>query len=270
MENFRVRLVSAVLLAAVALLLTWLGGAWFRLLAAAVGVAVYYEWSAMSRNDANRPQHFAAAGLIAIFMVLLVAGVDSGTMLALAVAGIAVSAAHGFARGSGYSAAAGLAYASLPAIAISFLRGSDMAGLSAVLFLFAVVWATDIFAYFGGRLIGGPKLAPAVSPSKTWSGAASGLIGGVAAGAAVALAFGTTAGMLAILAVAIFLSVLSQGGDLVESAFKRRYGVKDSGNLIPGHGGFMDRVDGLIFAAVGLYAACSLVAGTAFPSRAIF
>jgi phosphatidate cytidylyltransferase len=116
-----------------------------------------------------------------------------------------------------------------------------------MIFIFAVVWATDILAYFTGRAIGGPKLAPRISPGKTWSGAIGGAVSGVIAGVAVFLShFSLDDVRIPLLALA--LSVASQIGDLFESYMKRRFGVKDSSRLIPGHGGVMDRVDGLVFA----------------------
>src|SRR5207244_9116237 len=118
----------------------------------------------------------------------------------------------------------------------------------ALIFLFAVVWSTDIAAYFAGRALGGPKLAPSVSPKKTWSGAIAGLAAAIAIAIGVAN-FGGLAGTLALSAIAVMLSVVAQAGDLFESALKRRFGAKDSGHLIPGHGGLMDRLDGFVAAA---------------------
>ena len=142
-------------------------------------------------------------------------------------------------------------------------------GLLAILFLFAVVWATDIFAYFVGRSLGGPKLAPAISPGKTQSGAIGGTVGGVLAGIALAAFAGL--GNLPLLAlVALLLSIVSQVGDLFESWVKRRHGVKDSGNIIPGHGGVMDRVDGLVAAAFALYAIGSMLGSADKPAQALF
>ena len=120
--------------------------------------------------------------------------------------------------------------------------------VAATIFLFAVVWASDIVAYFIGRTIGGPKLAPQISPKKTWSGA----VGGVVAAIAVAMVFAqplTLTSGLALGSIAVMLSVVAQAGDLFESALKRRFGAKDSGHLIPGHGGLMDRLDGFVTAA---------------------
>ncbi len=141
----------------------------------------------------------------------------------------------------------GIVYAGLTGISLSSIRGDDSVGLIAMLFVFAVVWSTDILAYFTGRAIGGPKLAPRISPGKTWSGAIGGALSGVVAGVALVLSqFSLDDFRLPVLA--LVLSVASQSGDLFESYIKRRFGVKDSSKLIPGHGGVMDRVDGLVFA----------------------
>jgi phosphatidate cytidylyltransferase len=121
-----------------------------------------------------------------------------------------------------------------------------------MLFIFATVWATDIFAYFVGRAIGGAKLAPRISPGKTWSGAIGGAIAAVIAGTAVVWSFFSADGLW-IPALTLVLSICSQIGDLFESFIKRRFGVKDSSHLIPGHGGVMDRVDGLFFACFAAF-----------------
>jgi phosphatidate cytidylyltransferase len=123
------------------------------------------------------------------------------------------------------------------------------------------VWATDILAYFVGRRLGGPRLWPRVSPNKTWSGAAGGLAGGVAGGIAVAYASGI-GGLPFVGVIALALSLLAQAGDLFESAVKRRFGAKDTGRLIPGHGGLMDRLDGFLFAAAAAATIGILHAGT--------
>jgi phosphatidate cytidylyltransferase len=151
--------------------------------------------------------------------------------------------------------AVGIVYAALMVIAPVVLRADAALGFIAVVFLFAVVWSTDILGYFAGRAFGGPKLMPAVSPKKTWSGAIAG-----AAGAVVVA--GLLAGWLGfdpvpIGGVALALSIFSQGGDLLESWIKRRFGAKDASHIIPGHGGVMDRLDGfwaaaLIAASIGL------------------
>jgi phosphatidate cytidylyltransferase len=148
------------------------------------------------------------------------------------------------------------------------LRADPQWGLTALLFLYATVWITDIFAYCCGRTFGGPLLWPAVSPNKTWSGAVGGVVGGVAAGVAVAYASGI--GTLWIVGImALLLSVLAQAGDLFESAIKRRFGAKDTGGLIPGHGGLMDRIDGLLVAALAAMLIGILHQGMAAPARGL-
>ncbi len=144
---------------------------------------------------------------------------------------------------------AGLLYAGVLLLAPVIIRRDPMLGFVAILFLFAVVWVTDIAAYFAGRAIGGPKLWPAVSPNKTWSGAIVGTLGGVAAALLVAMGAGLVVAPMLIL-VALALSIAAQAGDLLESALKRRFGAKDASGLIPGHGGLMDRLDGFLTAVL--------------------
>lgn len=144
-------------------------------------------------------------------------------------------------------AAAGLPYIALAALALSWMRAIPEVGLLNILWLFGVVWATDIAAFFVGRSLGGPKLAPRISPGKTWSGAIGGGLGASFVGAGLALAAG--AAPLSAAAASLLLSVVAQAGDLAESAVKRHFGVKDSGSIIPGHGGLFDRVDAVLAAA---------------------
>ena len=145
--------------------------------------------------------------------------------------------------------AAGIPYALLTAAAAIAIRSSPDFGLVAILWLFATVWITDIAAYFAGRLIGGPKLWPAVSPKKTWSGAIGGVIGGALTGAALLKLIYVPVGP-GIILFGIAIAVSAEAGDLFESWMKRHFGVKDSSNLIPGHGGVMDRLDGFSFAVI--------------------
>jgi len=144
--------------------------------------------------------------------------------------------------------APGLVYAGVAFLAPVLLRADEPFGMLAILFLFAVVWATDILGYAVGRLAGGPKLWPAVSPKKTWSGALGGTAGAALAGAAIAHLNGLI--LPAIIALSVGLSIAAQAGDLLESAIKRKFNVKDASQLIPGHGGVMDRLDGFIIAAL--------------------
>jgi phosphatidate cytidylyltransferase len=147
----------------------------------------------------------------------------------------------------------GAAYVGLVALSMLSVRHQPETGLQAMLWLLATVWATDIFAYVAGRAIGGPRLAPRLSPKKTWAGALGGLAAALVIGACTAWLF--TGGSAIGLAMAGgLLSVVSQAGDLAESAVKRHVGVKDSGQLIPGHGGLLDRIDALMAAAVAMAA----------------
>jgi phosphatidate cytidylyltransferase len=270
MSNLQLRIVSGVFLAVAVLGLTWLGGWPFRLLAALIGALIFHEWTNVSGlMKRDTPLFGAAWVLVAIALVALVAGVDGPLMLGLAVAPALFVLAISVVRPLGGLAALGMVYAVLPAISLALLRGGEHSGLIAMLYLFAVVWATDILAYFVGRAIGGPKLAPSISPGKTWSGAVGGAVAAVVAGLLVAIAAGHPSPVVMGL-LALPLSILSQAGDLFESGFKRRYGAKDSGNLIPGHGGVMDRVDGLVAAALALYLAGWALAGPVAPSAGLF
>lgn len=249
-EELRLRIISGIVMAVVVLAATWMGGAWFRLLAAAIGLLVYYEWSTITRL----PSTDALIGwiMLAVMAVLVLSGhVD----LAAVILGFCLLLA--FVRAIAAPEApvwlpAGVFYAGLSGISLAAVRGADSVGLAAMLFVFALVWATDILAYFVGRAIGGPKLAPKISPGKTWSGAIGGTIAGVIIGSGVALSL-TDASPIWVVPAAFFLSVASQAGDLFESFIKRRFGVKDSSHLIPGHGGVMDRVDGLVVACFAAF-----------------
>ena len=145
--------------------------------------------------------------------------------------------------------ALGARYAGAMLAAPLVIRADATLGFIAMIFLFAAVWATDVAAYFAGRLIGGAKLCPAISPNKTWSGALAGALAGTVAGVAVAV-FGGINPIAPIVIVSLLLSVAAQLGDLFESALKRHFGVKDASHAIPGHGGLMDRLDGFIAAAL--------------------
>jgi phosphatidate cytidylyltransferase len=163
---------------------------------------------------------------------------------------LAGTAAASFPGGrSGLNFAFGFPYLGLAAVALPWLRAGPDAGLANTLFVLAIVWASDIGAYLTGRLAGGPKLAPSLSPGKTWSGAAGGLAGAVLAALAVAACFSSGFSPSHVGGVAIVLGTISQAGDLLESALKRRFGVKDSGRIIPGHGGLLDRLDALLAVA---------------------
>ncbi|TGQ47831.1 MULTISPECIES: phosphatidate cytidylyltransferase [unclassified Mesorhizobium] len=269
MSNLQLRVVSAVVLAAVALVLTWLGGLWFRLLCAGMSAAIFYEWMRMSRPAAGGSLGFLPEALFLVFFGALIAGLPASWLLLLAITVVVTTAVASRLRGASQWDASGLAYAVVSGLSLALLRDGDHSGLLAILFLFAVVWATDIFAYFVGRAVGGPRLAPAISPGKTRSGALGGAVGGVIAG--LLLAAAASAGNLAVLGlIALVLSIVAQAGDLFESWVKRRHGCKDSSALIPGHGGVMDRVDGLVAAAFALYVIGWISATADHPAQGLF
>lgn len=269
LSNLQIRVVSSIVLIVAVLGVTWLGGTAFALLAAAISGAIFYEWSQMSRGEGRAAHHATAAVLLGAVLALLLLGLEARLIFGAAAIAVLLSALDARLRGQGLGTTVGLSYAALSGISLALLRDGDRQGLAAILFLFATVWATDIMAYFVGRSLGGPKLAPAISPGKTWSGAIGGAIGGVLAGAAAAAATGYSEVVLAG-AVALVLSAVSQLGDLFESWIKRRHGVKDSSQLIPGHGGVMDRVDGLVAAAFALYVIGALLGGVGRPAHGIF
>jgi len=269
MSNLQLRVVSAVVLAAIALGLTWLGGLSFRLLCAAMAAVIFYEWTRMSRPAAVAGLGFLPEALLLVFIGALIAGLPASWLLPLVVALVVVTSVAARIGGTTQWDAPGLAYAAVSGLSLALLRDGDHSGLIAILFLFAVVWATDIFAYFVGRAVGGPKLAPSISPGKTQSGALGGAVSGVVAGVLLAAAAG--AGNLGVLGlVALVLSIVAQAGDLFESWVKRRHGRKDSSALIPGHGGVMDRVDGLVAAAFALYVIGWISATADHPAQGLF
>ncbi|MBZ9677744.1 phosphatidate cytidylyltransferase [Mesorhizobium sp. ES1-1] len=269
MSNLRLRVISAIVLAIVTLGLTWIGGLPFRLLCAVMSAVIFHEWSRMSRQAGASGLGFLPEALIIVFLCALVAGVQAAWLLPLVVVGVAATAVAASVRKAGQWEASGLAYAAVSGLSLALLRDGDRSGLVAILFLFAVVWATDISAYFVGRAVGGPKLAPSISPGKTRSGALGGAVGAVVAGLVLAAVVGV--GNLPLLGlVALVLSIVSQAGDLFESWVKRRHGRKDSGTLIPGHGGVMDRVDGLVAAAFALYVIGWISATADHPAHGLF
>ncbi|AYD01399.1 phosphatidate cytidylyltransferase [Neorhizobium sp. NCHU2750] len=246
-RELKLRIISAIVLAAVVLSATWSGGLPFDIVAAVIAVLVYYEWSTITKLPEMHFKANAFGWMIVLLIACNIVLYDGDLLMPLLCGGtITAILVALFARGSWWLPA-GIVYAGLSGISLAAIRGDNQAGFVAMLFIFAIVWGTDILAYFVGRAIGGPKLAPRISPGKTWSGAIGGTVAGVVASAILTLVVFSQLSLWT-MALAFLLSVASQIGDLFESFIKRRFGVKDSSHLIPGHGGVMDRVDGLVFA----------------------
>ncbi|WP_376959126.1 phosphatidate cytidylyltransferase [Azospirillum sp. A26] len=244
--DLKVRVLSALVMAPVVLGAVWAGGWVFHALIAFGSVIAVSEWTSIVPSARRLPARLMATiGILVALMVQIVAGPAAGLGAAAAFAVLTAIVGGGSDRGLlGF----GVLYVAVGMAGLMWLRDLPDSGLSLFLFVLFAIWATDIGAYAAGRSIGGPKLAPRISPKKTWAG----LIGGMAASALfgwlVALSFGAARPDIA-LAVGAATAVVGQAGDLFESAVKRRYNVKDSGQLIPGHGGILDRIDGLLAAA---------------------
>ncbi|MGR6430913.1 phosphatidate cytidylyltransferase [Rhizobium sp. PAMB 3182] len=251
-RELQLRIISGVVMAAVVLVVTWYGGLPFRVMAAAIGLLIYYEWSTITRLPDVDLQGNAWGWISVAVIGLNVVFGDDSFAVPLLFGAVAAAALLVAVRKRSWWLPGGILYAGLSSISLAAIRGDSQPGLVAMLFVFAVVWGTDVLAYFTGRAIGGPKLAPRISPGKTWSGAIGGAVFGVLAGCAVIYAEFAEPGLW-IIVIAFALSVCSQAGDLFESFVKRRFGVKDSSHLIPGHGGVMDRVDGLVFACFAAF-----------------
>lgn len=248
LSDLALRAMSGAVLAVVALGLTWLGGVPFVLLWLVAAVAVQAEWVRIV-SGVWHPSGIVVGGLaLAVAAILAQSGRYEVAVIVVLVGAVLVGAVLHTGR-EPFLAALGLPYASAALLPILALRQDPAFGVAAVLFVFAVVWGSDVMAYFTGRTFGGPKLWPRVSPKKTWSGFLGGTVSGGLLGLAVAAWAGAGA-LLPPLILGTVLAVVSQGGDLFESALKRRFGTKDASQLIPGHGGVMDRLDGFIAAAL--------------------
>ena len=247
-SDLRKRLISAVILAPLVLLCLWVGGLPYTILMLGAAIGLAWEWvslcgtAPLGRLGAPVIGAVTAAALAAalghaeVGLILLVAGTIVTSLLV---------------RGAPHkrALALGVPYVGVGVVALLWLRADPQAGLVNLLFPLLLVWGSDIGAYLAGRVLGGPKLAPRISPGKTWSGAIGGLIGAVAMGWLVVSWSGQPAAFARVAAIAVGLGIFAQAGDLLESLIKRRFGVKDSGTLIPGHGGLLDRLDALLIAA---------------------
>jgi phosphatidate cytidylyltransferase len=243
------RVASAIVLVIVALVATYAGGWLFALFWLVAGTAVLAEWIGMTRVAPKLPLQIVLGAALGVLTFLYLAQASLTAFALVAGGAIVAGAALGRHSRDRLWATAGFAYAAIISLVPPLVRDRPDLGLAGLLWMFAVVWATDIAAYFTGRRFGGPKLWPRVSPKKTWSGFAGGLAAGVFSGlmvhfAAEGLEWATPVSWPVVALISAVASIASQGGDLAESALKRRFDVKDSSHLIPGHGGVMDRLDG--------------------------
>jgi phosphatidate cytidylyltransferase len=241
-RNLRARIIAALVLAPSAIAIAYVGGWLWAALATLAAIGLYVEWLAIV-GEARRIG-VVASGVAA----LALAGIVLPPKLALVALPLGLLAVAGLSPERRIWTTTGFIYAAAAEQASIMLRSDPAMGWPALMLVFLVVWVTDIGGYFAGRGLGGPKLWPRISPNKTWAGA----LGGFAASIAVAAGFaafglGKTGPLLLLGSI---LSIVSQLGDLFESAVKRRFGVKDSSHIIPGHGGLLDRLDGFVAAVV--------------------
>lgn len=253
-SNLGIRVASAVVLIPAVVAAVWFGGAPFLVMVALAVSLLSIEWGKMSAPAApgRIAGAVAAAVLVAVFAAYL-----GWSRAAWLIAVVGAAAAAFYARTIGerpMDAAFGVIYFAPACISITWLRGTPEP-ISWTILLFAVTWSADIFAFLVGSTLKGPKLWPRFSPNKTWSGFFGGLLGAVCAAMAVAHFSTVKLGLPAAAVVGLIGGLATMAGDLWESMLKRRFGVKDSGDLIPGHGGLLDRVDGLMFAVMAVSAA---------------
>lgn len=253
-----VRLVSAFILIPMALAAVWMGGWWLASACAVFAAVMMMEWCAMS---ATRHHYILAAlaGLFALSFPLQTVALTGGAFFA------AISLSFFAARAelsSKFAASFGVVYVFAMVGGLYVLREGNWEGQSAALYFMSFVWASDAAAYFSGRAIGGPKLLPRESPNKTWSGAIAAVVACAICGYFASLIEGVDP--FAWIAAGVAISIVAQAGDLFESGLKRRFKVKDSGSILPGHGGLLDRVDGL--GAVGIAGSIALATIPGFAS----
>lgn len=247
-SDLKRRVPSAIAMIVIALGATWYGGFPFLLFWTLAALIVWYEWATIVRVAHKTTVLALGFFTIAVSAVFLSMHLPLAALGAILGGTILAAALTGGTDATRFWSGAGLIYAGLAFLPVVLLRNDIEFGFLAVVWLYAVVWLTDIAAYFFGRFIGGPKLAPAISPKKTWSGALGGTLFGVLGGVAIATIANARFAILS-LAIAFIVSIASQLGDIFESSVKRRFGKKDASGILPGHGGVMDRIDGFVIAA---------------------
>ena len=251
-RNLLIRVIVALVLAPTAIAMAYAGGWLWSALVTLAAIGLYVEWLAIVGKARSTRVVVAGSATLAVAGLCLALGRLEASLVVLTLGLVALGAVTAERR---IWAIAGFGYAAVAELASILLRLDPKMGFTALMFVLLIVWATDIGGYFAGRGIGGPKLWPRVSPKKTWAGA----LGGFGASLIVAAGFAALdpnqadpqfmLKITALLPLGAILSVASQLGDLFESAVKRRFGVKDSSHIIPGHGGLLDRLDGFVAAA---------------------
>lgn len=267
-RDLSVRVASAVVLIPIVLAITWAGSIWYACLVASMAVFMAVEWTKLVHGSqpVQLALHILAAVAASILPLVIGTAAVLGCIALLWVASLAYQLA--LLGRLGPWPVLGIPYIALAALSVIVLRNSGDHGLLSVYWLLFVVWGADTFAYFAGRTIGGPKLMPSISPRKTWAGLGGAIVGGILCSMVFALAAGLPS-IVWLAAMGALLAVVEQAGDFFESALKRRAGVKDSSALIPGHGGMLDRVDGLVAAAMAAAMIGGFRSGFAAPASGI-
>lgn len=267
-RDLSVRVASAVVLIPIIILVNWLGSVWYAILVGLMAGFMALEW--VKLVHAGTPLqlviHLTAAVASVVLPWVTGPGIAFIAILLLWAGSILQRRAAGISHS--FWSIAGVPYVGLSALAVMTLRADPQFGLTAIYWLLFVVWGADTLAYFAGRLIGGPKLLPKISPKKTWAGLIGAVVGGILCSAIFARISGLDA-LLWLCGLGAILALVEQAGDFFESALKRSVGVKDSSALIPGRGGMLDRVDGLVAAAVVAALIGCIRAGISAPGKGI-
>ena len=243
-SDLGVRAASALVLAPLTLLVVYQGGICFTIFAITLGLLMAYEWVAIVHSGNIRQFALHALAVVGAGLVFEVSGVWASILVVIIFTIMSSITINSFARSATAWSFLGVPYVALPVLAFQVLRHNDAWGPESIIWCMIIVWSADVLAYFSGRTIGGPKLAPRLSPKKTWAGLAGAVIGAMIA--SIVFSVIEKIALWPLVGLAAFMALAEQGGDIFESALKRRYEVKDSSDLIPGHGGALDRVDGLI------------------------
>lgn len=269
-DNLTIRIISGVALGAAALALTYAGPVPFAFLVSAFVAVMAWEWGRLVCSggfDVAWAVQVASTVIATVLaasddLILAVLAIVAGTLTVFLLRRWHLNAARS------WWGATGVYYVGLPAIALVWIRSDAEFGWYAVLFIFITVWTTDTAAYIFGKMIGGPLLAPDISPKKTWAGFTGGLVFATLLGAGVLIGLAGAQAWLPVIALSAAVSLVAQAGDLGESSLKRLFGRKDSSGVIPGHGGVLDRVDGLVFAALTC-AAVAIIRAPEAPGYAL-